>query len=70
MSTLPTFVSMGCESTQFAEFAHEMDRVYVCMYEGWATKTSPCTATFKDPLYFGPGVRSIAYLIMASELRK
>jgi hypothetical protein len=21
------------------------------MYKGWATKTSPCTVTFEDPLY-------------------
>jgi hypothetical protein len=24
--------------------------MYVCMYKGWATKTSPCTTTFEDLL--------------------
>jgi hypothetical protein len=26
--------------------------MYVCMYKGWATKSSPCTATFNDLLCF------------------
>jgi hypothetical protein len=32
----------------------------VCMYEGWAIKSSPCTATFNDLLCIYMGVSMLS----------
>jgi hypothetical protein len=36
--------------------------MYICMYKWWAIKSSPCTATFNDVLYF---LFSMRYTLMA-----